>query len=145
MPRKHRLDTIVHHAGTQQDNAARALANILQQKKAAEEQLKQLRDYQQDYKEVQLKARGHSVRELQNHQVFITKLGLAIEQQEATLNAIEGNITQYTTYWQQSKTRVDALSQLVNKQNIHQQIKENRREQQEMDELSTRRRSSRST
>ncbi len=138
MSRKHRLDPILQHAGTQQDEAAKRLAGILAQKKQAEEQLEQLKSYRQEYKKVQLQAQGHSVGELQNHQAFISKLGQAIEQQEKELKRLEGDVAQHITFWQQSKTRCDALDNLIQKHHQRTLQKEARAEQKEMDEFAGR-------
>lgn len=138
MSRQNRLDPILHHAETQQQDAAKRLSNLLQQQRAAEQQLQQLTSYRKEYAAVQLNGAGQSIEELQNHQTFIVQLGKAIEQQEMVLIQLQRQVEQHKTYWQQAKTRCDALSGLIDKQALKALQKENYREQKETDELSSR-------
>lgn len=138
MTRKNRLDPVLHHAETQQQEAAKRLSQLLQQEKAAQAQLNQLMHYRQEYASAQLNSVGHTVQELQNQQSFVTQLGKAIEQQDMQLKHIQGQVVQHKTYWQQAKTRCDALSGLIDKQAQYEIRKELHREQKETDELSSR-------
>lgn len=138
MARKHRLDPVLHHAETQQQDAAKQLSLLLQQQRADEHQLEQLENYKREYSAAQLNRAGHSIQDLQNQQTFVTQLGKAIEQQKLQLEQIKRQVIQHKTFWQQAKTRCDALSGLIDKKALQEQQRENYREQKETDELSSR-------
>lgn len=138
MPRKNRLDPVLHHAETQQQEAAKRLSELLQQQRASEEQLRQLLGYRQEYAAAGVNQQSRSVQDLQNQQSFVNQLGKAIEAQQLQVDQIQRQVEQHKTYWQQAKTRCDALSGLIDKQAQNEIRKELYREQKETDEISSR-------
>lgn len=135
---KNRLDPILHHASSQQQDLAQRLSQTLRSLRDAEAQLEQLLQYRSEYGTVQPGGSSFSVENLHNQQLFINQVNKAIEQQELVIQQLKGQVQQQQVFWQQAKTRSDAIGDLIDKQSLKQQQREETREQKENDERSGR-------
>lgn len=136
---KHRLDPVLHHANTQQQDLAQRLSSSLQQLRDSESQLEQLLKYRDEYSSKQTGGNAFSVQDLHNQQLFINQVNKAIEQQQQNIDNARRQVQQEKLFWQQSKTRCDAIDELIQKQSKKHKQRAEYREQKENDELNNRR------
>ena len=136
---KNRLDPILHHANTQQQDQAQRLSTTLKTLRDAEAQLQQLLQYREEYSSRQTGGNAFSVEDLHNQQLFINQVNKAIEQQQHNIEHLSRQSQQQRIFWQQSKTRADAIDELIQKQANQARKREEYREQKENDEFNNRR------
>jgi flagellar export protein FliJ len=136
MTRSERLEPIAQLAGMRESIAARALAQSLKDLKAKENELAQLRDYLEEYRQLVLPADG-AVDPLrwQNAQKFVARLGEAVSAQERELANAPVRYQAEAERWRVSHCNTQALERLVEKYCREELLELERREQAEVDEL----------
>nr|WP_318381212.1 flagellar export protein FliJ [uncultured Enterobacter sp.] len=134
------LATLKDLAEKEVDDAAVTLGDMRRGCQQAEEQLKMLMDYQNEYRNnlnVDM-TQGIGSQRWQNYQQFITTLEKAIEQHRLQLTQWTHKVEQALTCWREKKQRLQAWQTLQDRQSAAALLAENRLDQKKMDEFAQR-------
>lgn len=142
MARRFPLQTLLDLTRDNAEAAARTLHTLKGQWYEAEEKLRQLLQYEDDYRSrlQQSSQRGISVSEVRNFQQFLAKLQVAIVQQREEVERCKHRWEQGQLVWQQHKQKLNAYDTLSERHRKNQLSAESRQEQREQDELASRQR-----
>jgi len=140
MPPDSPVNTLLELARDASDEAARTLGRCNRQREDAAQQLKQLRDYRQDYLEKLQAAMqaGLPATDCRNYQRFITTLDAAIAQQAQVLVDADRQLAAGRGHWRATQRKVNAFATLQTRaQAAYAQVLA-RREQRASDEFAAR-------
>lgn len=142
--RSKRLEVVLGLAQKQRDAADRYLAESRQRLLQAETQQVQLQNYMLEYQQqfTQAGQQGMTTDRLRQHQAFIGRLEQALRQQQETIRVARQQLEQVTQYWQSVYARFKGIEKLTDKVRQGEQLAQDKREQQLVDERSQRIRSS---
>lgn len=142
--RSKRLEVVLGLAQKQRDAADRYLAESRQRLQQAETQQVQLQNYMLEYQQqfTQAGQQGMTTDRLRQHQAFIGRLEQALRQQQETIRVARQQLEQVTQYWQSVYARFKGIEKLTDKVRQGEQLAQDKREQQQVDERSQRIRSS---
>ncbi|MDF7679675.1 flagellar export protein FliJ [Enterobacteriaceae bacterium ESL0689] len=132
--------TLRNLAQDEVEQAERQLGQARQAQQAAEKQLTQLLNYQDEYcqKLNHTLCDGMASASWQNYQQFITTLDLAIEQQRQQLQQWGQKVDLAARQWQAKQQRLNAFDTLHTRARDAEQQQENKRDQKMMDEFAQR-------
>lgn len=134
------LATLKDLAEKEVDDAAQQLGAMRRGYQQAEEQLKMLMDYQQEYR-TSLNSdmvQGIGSQRWINYQQFIQTLEVAIEQHRQQLNQWSSKVERALDFWREKKQRLQAWTTLQERQTAAAALAENRLDQKKMDEFAQR-------
>lgn len=134
------LTTLKDLAEKAVDEAAIRLGEMRRGCQQAEEQLKMLMDYQNEYRN-NLNTdmtQGIGSQRWQNYQQFISTLEKAIEQHRQQLMQWTTKVEQALNAWREKKQRLQAWQTLQDRQTTAALLAENRLDQKKMDEFAQR-------
>lgn len=134
------LATLKDLAEKEVDDAAITLGEMRRSCQQAEEQLKMLMDYQNEYRNnlnVDM-TQGIGSQRWQNYQQFISTLERAIEQHRQQLLTWTRKVDQALECWREKKQRLQAWQTLQDRQSAAALLAENRLDQKKMDEFAQR-------
>jgi flagellar FliJ protein len=134
------LTTLKDLAEKAVDDAAIRLGEMRRGCQQAEEQLKMLMDYQNEYRN-NLNTdmtQGIGSQRWQNYQQFISTLEKAIEQHRQQLMQWTTKVEQALNAWREKKQRLQAWQTLQDRQTSAALLAENRLDQKKMDEFAQR-------
>ncbi|WP_312415225.1 flagellar export protein FliJ [Pseudescherichia sp.] len=134
------LTTLKDLAEKAVDDAAIRLGEMRRGCQQAEEQLKMLMDYQNEYRN-NLNTdmtQGIGSQRWQNYQQFISTLEKAIEQHRQQLMQWTTKVEQALNAWREKKQRLQAWQTLQDRQTAAALLAENRLDQKKMDEFAQR-------
>jgi len=134
------LTTLKDLAEKAVDDAAIRLGEMRRGCQQAEEQLKMLMDYQNEYRN-NLNTdmtQGIGSQRWQNYQQFISTLEKAIEQHRQQLMQWTTKVEQALNAWREKKQRLQAWQTLQDRQTTAALLAENRLDQKKMDEFAQR-------
>lgn len=134
------LATLKDLAEKEVDDAAIMLGEMRRGCQQAEEQLKMLMDYQNEYRNnlnVDM-TQGIGSQRWQNYQQFISTLERAIEQHRQQLLTWTRKVDQALECWREKKQRLQAWQTLQDRQSAAALLAENRLDQKKMDEFAQR-------
>lgn len=134
------LTTLKDLAEKAVDDAAIRLGEVRRGCQQAEEQLKMLMDYQNEYRN-NLNTdmtQGIGSQRWQNYQQFISTLEKAIEQHRQQLMQWTTKVEQALNAWREKKQRLQAWQTLQDRQTAAALLAENRLDQKKMDEFAQR-------
>jgi len=141
MDRPDALQILVDLRRKEADDAARALAERQQQASQAQQQLRALEQYLEDYR-VGLQQRcehgGFSAATWANYQRFIAMLERAIDEQRNVLQHWENQVEAGRQAWQQCQRRLKSVDTLVERRAHESEQRAARREQKLNDEFAAR-------
>ena len=142
--RSKRLEVVLGLAQKQRDAADRYLAESRQRLQQAETQQVQLQNYMLEYQQqfTQAGQQGMTTDRLRQHQAVIGRLEQALRQQQETIRVARQQLEQVTQYWQSVYARFKGIEKLTDKVRQGEQLAQDKREQQQVDERSQRIRSS---
>jgi flagellar protein FliJ len=135
------LDTLIELAQSKTDDATRLLGHLQSARTSAAGKLDMLLQYRQEYLDqlqVQMRA-GVAAAQLRNFQNFIATLDTAIEQQRAVTLQADSRLATGRSDWQHSKRRLTSFDTLADRARQQALITQNKREQKENDERTSRR------
>jgi flagellar protein FliJ len=135
------LDTLIELAQSKTDDATRLLGQLQRARTSAAGKLDMLLQYRQEYLDqlqVQMHA-GVASAQLRNFQNFIGTLDTAIEQQRAVTLQADSRLATGRSDWQHSKRRLTSFDTLADRARQQALITQNKREQKENDERTSRR------
>lgn len=131
-----RLKPVRLVAQNNERDAAKVFGDAQRSLKDQEIKLEQLRQFHQEYlQRFEAAARvGMTAPQLMEYQAFMAKLKLAIEQQEATVEARRQEKTLSKEKWQVKHSRTEALGKVIDRYRKEEIQSQERREQKESDE-----------
>jgi flagellar FliJ protein len=135
------LETLIELATKETDEAAKRLGKCMAAAEDAEKKHQLLQQYREDYAarfQQNLTAGGLSAMGYHNYQVFLGKLDLAIESQQAVVREALQRVERERQAWQASERKRMSYGTLVSRAEKAQQLKENKRDQKQMDEHAAR-------
>jgi flagellar FliJ protein len=140
--RADRLQPVVDLAAEKAQDATRALATQQRALVEAENQLVDLRRYRNEYAEM---PDGIGVGALLNRQQFLQKIDMAIVQQLGEVQRRERALERARQDWSDARGRAKALDSVTTKYREQERKTQDRREQEQADERSQYRRTTRSS
>ncbi|EAM8640846.1 flagella biosynthesis chaperone FliJ [Salmonella enterica] len=134
------LETLKDLAEKEVDDAARLLGEMRRGYQQAEEQLKMLIDYQNEYRSNLNTDMGKGIASNRwiNYQQFIQTLEKAIEQHRLQLTLWTKKVDLALKSWREKKQRLQAWQTLQARQTAAALLAENRMDQKKMDEFAQR-------
>ncbi len=134
------LNLLVDLGNNHLEQAGQQLQSLSQQKQKAAEQLEMLQGYRQDYAQRLLEAgrSGLTMSNYHNFVRFIATLDEAIQQQNKILQKLDAKVSTSRNEWNDKRVRVHAYETLVERQENRLRVAQQRREQNQSDEISAR-------
>lgn len=131
-----RLETVLQLAQKATEQASREVGRLQNHREAADSKLSTLATYRDSYREQLQDSGGNGVdmARLRNHADFIDRLGTAVQQQRATVSALDARLAQTRETWLERQRREQSIGVLKDRFLAVQRIVQNRREQRESDE-----------
>lgn len=130
------LQVLFDLASSKVEEEARTLMELKSQWQQAENKLRQLQGYEEEYRNrLHHTAKGgFSVSLLRDYQVFLAKLAAAVQQQEAEVERGKQRWHEQHAVWQAADRQLQAYTVLQSRFQHQRTVKENRLEQKELDE-----------
>ena len=137
MTKSERLQPIVRVSESKERQAARMLAEALKRQQDVETRLKELQVYREEYEQLfQRNSRsGVGAEKLRDYRAFIAQLNQAIGYQEQKVSAAVTACAAARAAWLKTRTRCQALGKVVDGHRREERRGEERREQNDSDEL----------
>ncbi len=137
MPRRFPLQSLLDVAQGHADDAAKRLHALRAKWQEAEEKLRQLMGYRDDYRARLLGStrQGLSVTFLRDYQLFLDKLELAIRQQQAEVAQCKNRWETGQREWLAQQRKLKAYGTLAQRHERSEERREARKEQRELDEF----------
>jgi flagellar protein FliJ len=141
MKKQSAIVLLIELAQQRSDSVAKKLKLVLKHAAEAQQKLKMLRDYRDDY----LRRLGNGAQQgmdvmtLQNFRAFLAKLDQAIEQQARETQAYQERVQNITREWEAQQRRVKSFNVLKERQDVSAAQQELRKLQKELDEFASRR------
>ncbi|UTW46372.1 flagellar export protein FliJ [bacterium SCSIO 12696] len=141
MKKSERLQQISKIAENTEHQVGQQLAQSRHNADAQQQQLVQLRQYRDEYKQQfqQQGSAGVNARQLADFHNFLNKLNDAIAQQEQTVTNSQQTMENHHRLWLEAHQRVKALNKAVEKRRADEVYAESRKEQIATDEYGIRR------
>lgn len=138
MPRRFPLQPLLDLAQNHTDAAARDLHTLKVRWQEADEKLRQLTAYREDYraKLLQTTRLGMQVNSLRDFQLFLGKLEVAIRQQAEEVGLCKKRWEDGRHEWQAKQRKLKAFDTLSQRHLSSERKREDKLEQREQDELS---------
>ncbi|MDO9063911.1 MAG: flagellar export protein FliJ [Sulfuricella sp.] len=138
MPRRFPLQPLLDLAQNHTDAAARDLHTLKVRWQEADEKLRQLTAYREDYraKLLQTTRLGMQVNSLRDFQLFLGKLEVAIRQQAEEVGLCKKRWEDGRHEWQAKQRKLKAFDTLSQRHLSRERKREDKLEQREQDELS---------
>ena len=142
MARRFPLQVLLELTRDHADSSARTLSALKGQWLGAEEKLRQLQQYEGEYRArlLQSTEKGMRVTEIRNFQQFLVKLAVAIVQQREEVERCKGRWEQGQEDWLQHKRKLNAYDTLSERHRKKELQVESAQEQRDQDELSSKKR-----
>ncbi|SBS26414.1 Flagellar FliJ protein [Marinomonas spartinae] len=137
-PKSQRVQLLIDLAKRKEEAIARQLANDRAKVEYDKNKLNELKEYAGQY-ESERNLLGLSPYLTTNYQHFVDRVQQAIHQQEAAIGRSEQQADMTMRGWQEAKVKTQSMDWLKNKYKKIEQAQEDRKEQQQNDELSMRR------
>ena len=144
MPEAKRSDrlAIVLSLMSREEEAERKAMGELQAKiRQCETKVVELIDYQRQYQNElrQSGKKGTSLHNIQNYQVFISRLGSAVEQQQQQIQLMQAQLDQQTKKWQQIYQKKNNMLSFIEQCRQEEAYAADKRQQRELDDAVCRR------
>lgn len=136
MTKSERLQPIVKVSESRERRAAGKLAEAVQRRQQAEERLKELQRYRDEYEQLfQRDARyGVGAEKLRDYRSFAALLSQGIEHQNRRVNEAAAACEEVRRAWLETRTRCQSLGKAIEKHRRAEHRGEARREQRDSDE-----------
>ncbi|HEX2603708.1 MAG TPA: flagellar export protein FliJ [Oxalicibacterium sp.] len=134
------LETLIELASRDTDEAAKRLGKCVAAAEEAEKKLALLTQYREDYAQrfQQSLTAGLSANGYHNYQVFLGKLEQAIAGQQLVVKDAHQRVEKERAAWQACERKRMSYDTLATRAQKAQQVKENKRDQKQMDEHAAR-------
>jgi len=140
MKKSQRLNVIVELNARNEKNTLKELGSTQQQKQEAEIQLDNLKVYRQEYevKYQSIAKIGLNIKQLLEFKAFMSKLDKAIVEQEQVVIGVEKQLISTRKQWEQQHHKTSSMQKVCDAA-VKEELKvEEKREQNEQDDRSTR-------
>ncbi|MGX5174549.1 flagellar export protein FliJ [Aliikangiella sp. IMCC44653] len=139
MVRSKRLQPINRLAQKGEKAAAIEYAQLLENQRNEALKLHQLETYKTEYlKQMEVRVKqGVSGATLQHYHQFLAKISEAIKQQEQVILAAENDLHEGKSRWHDKRTHAKAIDQLVGKLSKEERSEREKKENKQIDEMST--------
>ena len=136
MTKSERLQPIVKVSESRERHAARKLAEAMQRQRQAEERLKELQRYRDEYEQVFQRDAHYGVRaeKLRDYRSFAALLNQGIEHQNRRVNEAAAACGEARRAWLETRTRCQALDKAMENHCRAERRSAARREQRDSDE-----------
>ncbi len=140
MKKSLRLKTIVDLNLKNEQKALVALGKAQNKKQELVQQLENLQQYQQEYKNKfkSISEIGVSIDQLVEFRAFINKLGLAIEEQKKAIEEMEKELVFVRQTWESKHQKTKSIQKVCDSALAEEAQVEHKREQNEQDDRATR-------
>ncbi len=140
MAKPNPLLTLSELAQNDTDAAARELGRLQGLRTQAENQLNQLTQYRQEYRERMqaVATQGMTASRWHDYSRFLDSLDHAIRQQSAALDKADADLLAGRSHWQQQKRRLNSFDTLIARADAREEKVVARREQRTNDEYAAR-------
>lgn len=136
--RAKRMKVVLTLAERQEEDAAQKLSQFRDQLAQEEHQLRELRDYAQQYLSAQGSLRqGIHAHELINYSSFIHRLNEACNEQESKVVRMQGMLANLQKQWQVRHQKRKSIEDLIKRLQHEDDVILDKRLQKELDELSS--------
>lgn len=134
------LHTLIDLAAKDSDEAAKRLGEAIRAAEETEKKLNLLLGYRDEYaaRFQSSQLTGISAMEYRNFQLFIEKLDTAIVGQQAVVRGAQSRVDNERRSWQECEKKRMSYDTLASRAETARQLKENKREQKQMDEYAAR-------
>jgi len=142
MKRAKRLQPLHDMVGENERNCAARLAEVERRLREGEQRFHDLVRYRIEYEQAfHARAReGAAMRGLREQQTFIARLSEAVRAQQTVLEQLRIECAAARTLWSEAATRKQAVAKVIQNAQSEEAMKEEKRQQREMDELASQRR-----
>ncbi len=142
MARRFPLQALLELTRDHADSSARTLSGLKGIWLGAEEKLRQLQQYEEEYRArlLQSTEKGMQVTEIRNFQQFLVKLAVAIAQQREEVERCKGHWEEGQQEWLKHKQKLNAYDTLSERHRKKMLQSESAQEQREQDEISSNKR-----
>ena len=137
MSRSDQLKSIKNLAQAKEEDAAKALAKLLQRKQQAENKLVELVGFRQEYEnklKLSYAAEGAYIHQLRENRAFVARLSEAIQYQQQQIKGISDELDNQITSWRNSHASHKALSKLLERYRREAVLVSDRRNQAESED-----------
>ena len=136
MKTSQKLRPVVRVAHHQERNAARQLGDRMRHVELQQKQLDELLVYRADYAKsfAEATAKGLSVVQLRDYQLFLSRLDTAIDQQKQQLADSQKNCDTSKVSWQDASGRHKMIDKVVERRQQSEQQQQQGKEQREADD-----------
>lgn len=136
MTKSERLQPIVKVSASRERVAARKLAEAMCRHREAEERLKELQRYRDEYEQLFQRDphKGVGAEKLCDYRAFVAQLNKAIGYQQHKVNEAASSCDEARGAWLATRTRCRALDKVVDHHRRAERQDESRREQRDTDE-----------
>lgn len=134
------LGTLIELATRDTDEAAKRLGKCMKAAEECEQKLELLKQYRDDYaaRFQQNLSAGLTASGYRNYQQFLDKLEQAIGSQQQVVRDAHGRVEREKKAWQDCERKRMSYGTLADRADKAQQIKDNKRDQKQMDEHAAR-------
>ena len=134
--RSKRMQPVAQHAEQIEQEAVQRFVQAQNDLEAARQQLQQLMDYREEYaqKLSSGSSMGMTIQRMRDYQVFIEKLGRAIDQAHRDIASKQNVCEQKKLDWLKCRSRSQALEMVVEKYRLEEVKAQEKIEQKEQDE-----------
>ena len=136
MKKSRRLEPVVKVAENREQQATRALGEAQKKLVAAEQRLRELKQFRDEYHSRfnTAGAAGMTALLMEDYRKFLHKLSLAINQQLKVIAQAAGTVEEKRRLWHLSRSKTQMLESVVSRYQAQEQRQADRREQGEQDE-----------
>jgi len=137
MKRSQRMAPVLKYEQFKEDQAAQTWSDAQMRLFQEQQKLQQLQEYVQGYHDEVGLVSGQATTALRirNYHAFISRLNMAIEQQQQQVNLVQAEVQQLEQQWLQQYGSRKGMEKLVGKYQTAELIAEDKQEQKEQDEL----------
>lgn len=136
--RSKRMEVVLTLAKRAEDDVAKRLGQIQQEVSQGEDQLKQLQEYNEAYKqELQAKTQGLSGQDMINSRSFLQRLGSAEQEQQGRMTQMRALQDSVRQQWHLKHHYRQSISDLIERTRKSENFVEEKRLQSQLDELAT--------
>lgn len=136
MKKSKRLDTVRTVSAQREKTAAEQVGQARKQLSQAEQQLSSLASYRSDYRQnlVNLGSEGVSAMLFRDYHKFLSRLDVAIDQQNQRLDKAGQQLTNALDEWAKANGKLKAMDSLITRVKLEEEKIEDKREQRILDD-----------
>jgi len=140
MARPFTLQPLLDLMQTRADESTRQLGRLIAAEQSAKSRLQLLEQYREEYAQRYREAAGNGLTPMamRNFQDFLARIDEAIAQQGKAVSDSERSTADGQSAWREQNKKLKAMDALSQRHDVRERYRENKLEQKEQDEFSTR-------